>query len=115
MKLPKMFQCSCYGEAIGIEPDEDGYTIDLSFWQHGHRAQITLGTRIRHVINIIRRGIPFTDMVVLSLDEAEAFGDYLLGEVERLRLKKACEEAATRGAGGTSQVHNPLLGECEKK
>lgn len=114
MKSPKMFQCSCYGEAIAVEPDEYGCTIDLSFWQSG-RPQTPISTRIRHVLNIIKRGHPYTDMVVMSPEEAEKLGEYLLVEASRLKLKKAREEAANRGAGGTSQVHDPVSGEREKK
>ena len=109
MALPKMFQCSCYGEAIAVEPDERSCTIDMSFWQSGHQKNCA-GTRIRHILNIITRGIPFTDMVVLSPEEAEALGNYLIGEASRLKLKKACEEAATRGSGGTPEVHDSVAG-----
>ena len=106
----KMFTCSCYGEAIAVEVDDECYTIDLAFWQRG-RHNLALSTRIRHVLNIIKRGNPYADMVVLSPEEAEAFGNYLIGEAERLRLKKACEEAAARGSSGTSQVHDSVSGE----
>ena len=54
-------------------------------------------------------------MVVMSPEEAEKLGEYLLVEASRLKLKKAREEAANRGAGGTSQVHDPVSGEREKK
>ena len=102
MKLPKMFQCNCYGEAIAVEPDDASCTIDMSFWQSGW-PQIPVRTRIQHILNILERGIPFTDMVVLTPEEAEKLGGYLIGEAGRLKIKKACEELeANSGAGSTS-------------
>jgi len=101
MNFPKMFNCGCYGEAISVDTAYDGDTIDMSFWQSGW-PQIPIRTRIRHILNILERGIPFTDMVVLSPEEAEKLGAYLIGEARRLKLKIACEEEATRGAGSTS-------------
>jgi hypothetical protein len=110
----KMFICSCYGEAVAAEPDDACQTIDLAFWQNGrHRSSIS--TRIRHIVEILKTGVPYTDMVVLSAEEAESLGNYLIGEAGRLKLLKACEEAATRGSGGTPQIHDPVSGEREKK
>ena len=97
----KMFRCECYQEGVAVEAIDD--QVFMSFWQLGKRNNNTLGMRIRHILRILKDGNPFNDMVVLSPEEAEKLGDFLIGEGQRLRLERACrEKRAERGSNSTS-------------
>lgn len=78
-------ECECGSEIISItkwdnaEPwNDDDPEIFLSFYSigaGGHRP--TWRYRLKYIWQIIRRGHPYTDSIVLSEEEAKGFADKL--------------------------------------
>jgi len=99
----KFFLCECYSEGVIVESDDD--TVDLSFWQTGACRRTSLGHKIRHILQVLRTGRPYTDMVVLTPAEAERLGKCLIEEANRIR------EGAHRGTSSETQIHDPSIGE----
>jgi hypothetical protein len=104
-----IIRCACYGEAVAVEKDPDGY-VELAFWQHGHTKHRGLAFRIRHILKILRDGVPYTDMVMLSPAEAKSLAVSLIDAVESARLESA---ECTHGTHGEAEVHDPVSGERE--
>jgi len=103
----KFFHCSCYGEGVAVT--HDGDTIDLAFWQFSHRNRLTLSARIRHILHIIFKGTPFTDMVVLSPKEALNLGRYLLRTAETSTVEIG--GSGDDGGHRLTEVHDTVPGQ----
>jgi len=62
-----MVFCDCGSEGIGIDYDEEDDTTSLAFWQLGQESyKLTWSDRVRWIIQIIKGGRPYTDMVILD-------------------------------------------------
>jgi hypothetical protein len=80
--------CECGSEEIAIAYDPDGAvpTIDLAFWEHGHnRYRTPLAYILRQIVQLVKVGHPYTDMVLLNADEAEKMATTLWGMAKRMR------------------------------
>lgn len=99
--MKKIIECACYGEGLVVEPDEDGY-VQLSFWQHGQSRRRGISQRIRHILKIIRDGVPYSDMVMLTAQEAKLLANSLTQAVEESML--AGSKAAEPDSGNHSQI-----------
>lgn len=89
------FNCDCGTEGIILEDDIDEFedknkiksyyhTISLAFWEHGKNKNTTLGfkERLRYCWNIIKKGIPYSDAVLLTSSEAEKLARNILARIE---------------------------------
>jgi len=76
-------KCSCYGEgALFSAPIEDKGTIDMlyvSFWSQGlgDPRYLRFKDKIRFIWQVIRKGRPYEDELVLVKKEAEEIRNYL--------------------------------------
>jgi len=76
--------CECGAEKITIEVENNPPCADwayFSIWTQRLHSQYTLGMKIRHILQIVRDGSPYTDMMLLNANDCE-------------RLASACTEAA---------------------
>jgi len=70
-------ECSCHGEAIRAEKQEDG-DVWFSFWQHGFGTkELNLKNRIRLMWQILRTGHSYTDMIILEKNKVEKLVEFL--------------------------------------
>lgn len=73
----QFFLCNCGADAIGLEVwdlEDDQRGVCLSFWSWGHDRLYGWEYRLRHIWHIIRHGHPFTDSVILSMEQAKELG-----------------------------------------
>ena len=71
-----MVFCECGSEAIQVSWWEDDPEVFLSNWSHGSGG-IVWRHRLKHIWQILRKGHPYTDSVILSPDEAKKLADAL--------------------------------------
>jgi hypothetical protein len=79
----KFYECDCHTEGLMIsyEYEEDGLPcIDIAFFQHGLDAskQLSFFERLRWCWHILKKGIPFRDMIILNQRTARELGEDLL-------------------------------------
>ncbi len=80
----KFYECSCGGEGImmSYENEDNGIpSIDMAFFKHGFsdaRQPLTFKERCRWCWNIIRKGRPFLDGVMLNQNIAKELAEDLL-------------------------------------
>ena len=83
--------CSCYGEEIGVDFDEDPVPQTmLAFWQHGFEGQQPLAAsqRLRWALQVLFKGKPYTDMVLLNQEETVKLRDALNVIIKKMEAKK---------------------------
>ncbi len=79
-----MVLCECGSEAIQVSWWDDEPEVFLSNWTSGlPNTGIVWKHRIKHIWQIITRGHPYTDSVILSPDEAKKLADALWKAVSR--------------------------------
>ena len=89
--------CSCGGEeiAVSFSPNYPDHDIGLSFWEVGrHRYRNNLPYIIKQIIHFLRKGHPYTDMVILNSDEARKLGAWLLDLADARERAMAVKAAA---------------------
>lgn len=77
----KFYECDCHTEGIMMSYEDDEFaTIDLAFFNQSLKLtkQLTFKERIRWCWYILRKGIPWNDMVTLSKKTAKELGRDLL-------------------------------------
>ncbi|MDR0449520.1 MAG: hypothetical protein LBG89_03640 [Rickettsiales bacterium] len=72
----KIYQCTCYGEALEIDKDEDGLSISL--WNAGSPWGSSLWFRIKTAYNLVMRNKYYTDYVILDAPTARQFGNDII-------------------------------------
>ena len=67
MKKDIFIPCDCTGEALHITSDEEGY-LYVSIWQRGYAQNniLTWRQRLRYCWQILTKGCPYGDQVVLN-------------------------------------------------
>lgn len=74
MSEERLFLCTCGGEGITFQVDEDG--LMLAMWRVGG-VDTGWRNRLRHIWQIIKRGHPYTDDMILDWDTAWIFDNRL--------------------------------------
>jgi len=78
----KFYECDCAGEGIMIsyETNDPYPVIDLAFFGYGFNSskQLNWFHRLRWSWYILRKGLPWNDMVILTQDQAKELGTDLL-------------------------------------
>ena len=83
MDKNKLFvECDCYTHAIVVDrTDEDGhgdYEYCLAFFERGYDGQgMSFKERLRWCWQILRRGHPWTDSIILDRNKAKRLGEFL--------------------------------------
>ena len=72
----KTFTCSCYSEAISIEPFED--SVLFTIWYYGYRSPWSLHDWLKNIVRIILRKPPEVDTVILDKRTAKELASYIL-------------------------------------
>lgn len=67
-----VIKCDCHGHSIELEHVEESDEIELSLWHYGNDGrELKFGERIRWCWHILRTGMPWADMMILSPDKME--------------------------------------------
>ena len=67
-----VIKCDCHGHSIELEHVEEFDEIELSLWHYGNDGrELSWKQRIRWCWRILRTGMPWTDMMILSHDKME--------------------------------------------
>ena len=77
----QMYYCQCGTEGILVSHfmDDDTHEVYLSLWgQSPGMRDYSWRGRLRHIWDIIRKGYPYIDDVVLSEEDAMRLGGYLM-------------------------------------
>ena len=77
MKIDRYFDCACFAEVLRITHWDDG-EIYLSLLKPRSHGTADWKQRLRHIWRILRDGDPWEDEMVLTKEEAQALGRYLL-------------------------------------
>lgn len=103
----EFFNCDCYTEGVILSHevhkwrDDDfiEHDIYLTFWNYGNKYQngtLRFKDKLRWMWQILTKGIPYPDGIILHEDEAERLGNALLKrakivKVEHKKIKKEIE------------------------
>ena len=89
----KHYECDCGTEVLLIENEYPGRgslplldeTLDISFFSYGHtgRYPLSIKQRIRWCWYLMKSGMPFADMIVLTRETAKELGKDLVDWSER--------------------------------
>jgi hypothetical protein len=67
-----VIKCDCLGHSIELEHMEDTNEIELSVWHYGNDGrELNWKERLRWCWRILRTGMPWADMIILSSDKME--------------------------------------------
>lgn len=77
------YECECYGEGIMITYDyfiDEPPELSLCFFQYGWmpKTELSFRQKCRWIWQIMTKGLPWTDMVMLNQDTAKALGEDLI-------------------------------------
>lgn len=77
--IKKFLTCSCESEAIVLEKFKGEDEIYMSLFGRGlNIKRYNLKDRFRHIWQIITKGFPYTDEIVLSKEKAKELAKQLL-------------------------------------
>jgi hypothetical protein len=85
--------CACGGEEISVGwnkefPEE----IDMCFWQIGRPSGgRSLTYVLRQIVQLLKEGHPYTDMVILNNEEARKLGQKLIELADKAVPKEKSE------------------------
>jgi len=98
--------CECGGEEVALSYYPQSASIELSFWEVGRpRRRTRLTYTIEQIIQLIKVGEPYTDMVLLNSKEAMKLGKKLVElapklakaeQAQREKDKKSAREFARK-------------------
>ena len=80
----KLFHCDCGGEAIGVYKDDEFPQLELSFWSYGQEAGMSFLRRLKYCWQILYKGKPYGDMVVMDTCTAKLFAEHVIKLVEAI-------------------------------
>lgn len=86
----KFYECSCHSGGILLDfSDKEFDTIEISFWHQGFYGQVlSLKERIRRCWYILRKGTPYTDMMILNKEISRKLGKDLITFAKQKKLNK---------------------------
>jgi len=84
----EFFNCSCFTEGLILEHFDEEFSdssereIYIATWNYGKQSgEMSWKNRFRWCWNILKTGLPWTDMCILHRDEARRLGLSLLRRV----------------------------------
>ena len=79
----KFIKCACSSELISLEYWPDDKQVYLSIWQRGwgNNNKLTLFERLRWCWQILRKGCPYGDQIILQREEIRELVEHL-SEIE---------------------------------
>lgn len=102
------FSCDCSGEGLILDDDIDKvehegkdiyvHSINLALWEYGQgKGKMDWKERLRWCWNILKKGIPWTDAIILTPDEAEKLAKEILRRIEYVKdqEKKANQKSSS--------------------
>ena len=81
--VQKLFLCNCFTHGITIDYDKEDKEIYLSQW-NSYRGRLSIFERIKHCLQILRRGEPYSEVVDFDKATAKAFLDAFKEAMEKI-------------------------------
>ena len=79
MNKTKTIRCSCYHELLHLNWDEEIETLDMSIWApYSTDTKMSWKQRLRYCWQILIKGRPYGDQVVLEKQHIADLVDYLI-------------------------------------
>lgn len=75
----KVFRCECGAQYVAFEWDVEDKNLYASFYELYGKSVDDWKQRLRHCCKILRTGLPYTDSVILSQEDAKKLHEYLSG------------------------------------
>ena len=72
--VQKLFLCNCFTHGITIDYDKEDKEIYLSQW-NSYRGRLSIFERIKHCLEILWNGEPYSEVVCFDRPTAKAFLD----------------------------------------
>jgi len=83
--VQKLFLCNCFTHGIVIDYDKEDKEIYLSQWNsYRERGRLSLFERIKHCLQILWSGEPYSEVVCFNRPTAKAFLDAFKEAVEKV-------------------------------
>jgi hypothetical protein len=77
------FQCDCCMEGLVFEYDSEYKEVSLALWQYGgYSEKLDWKNRIRWCWNILRKGLPWVDQIMMKPKEARQLAQSILDNVK---------------------------------
>lgn len=71
MEKIEIVRCKCKGHILTVERDEEYNDNCISFWTLGHDGNYDWIFRLRLIWQVITRGHPYTDTIILNRRETQ--------------------------------------------
>jgi len=92
----KFIKCDCYGHLLEICREKEivdnkvtFQNFNLSFWEWGTSTRpLSFRERIRWCWNLLRKGQPWSDHVILSDKKAKKLAQFILTEINKKKSVK---------------------------
>lgn len=81
--VQKLFLCNCFTHGIVIDCDKEDKEIYLSQW-NSYRGRLSIFERIKHCLEILWRGEPYSEVVCFNRPTAEAFLNAFIEATEKV-------------------------------
>jgi hypothetical protein len=89
--VSKAVRCSCFSEAVFVEPDQEVGLVYISIMEHYGTGSRSVWDRIRWCWHMLREGRPYGDQMCLDRKRAKALVDLINEAVEK--LPQECKDA----------------------
>lgn len=81
-KNEEFFMCECNSEVLVTQKYDDDDFIYVAIHSHGYR-KMNLWERIKYAFNYIKTGRAYEDEIVLSNDNANDLGEWLIKNTKK--------------------------------
>lgn len=84
--IEKLFVCSCGAEALSVEYIPEDEEFYVSIWYLGRRRPLSIRERFRYCWQILLKGEPYGDQIILDKETAKAMKEELekyIGEMDK--------------------------------
>jgi len=81
--MSKYIPCDCGSEVLRIDYDDECKTFDIMIYTL--KGKFPLRHKLRHIWNIIKKGEPYSDQIVLRKNSALELKEYI--ELHTRRIK----------------------------
>jgi len=81
--VEKLFLCSCFTHGIVVDYDKEWKEIFLTPW-NSYRDKLSIFERIKHCLQVLWTGEPYSNEVSFNVPTARAFLDAFKEAVEKI-------------------------------
>jgi hypothetical protein len=74
---PVFIECDCHSEMLQVEWDDEYDLVYMSYYSYGHNRKFPWLYRLKYIWEILTKGHPYSDCIVLSHNERHKLLDIL--------------------------------------